>query len=58
MQSKENKTKKNDDKASTQSPELKQPNNAEEKPIEKGGPKGPEPTRYGDWELGGKCVDF
>ena len=25
---------------------------------EKGGPKGPEPTRYGDWEIGGKCVDF
>ena len=23
-----------------------------------GGPKGPEPTRYGDWEIGGKCVDF
>lgn len=23
-----------------------------------GGPKGPEPTRYGDWELKGKCVDF
>ncbi|NBO18082.1 MAG: DUF1674 domain-containing protein [Proteobacteria bacterium] len=25
---------------------------------ETGGPKGPEPTRYGDWEIGGKCVDF
>ncbi len=23
-----------------------------------GGPKGPEPTRYGDWEKGGRCVDF
>ena len=21
-------------------------------------PKGPEPTRYGDWEVKGKCVDF
>mmetsp|Transcript_641 Transcript_641/g.639 ORF Transcript_641/g.639 Transcript_641/m.639 type:complete len:151 (+) Transcript_641:7-459(+) len=21
-------------------------------------PKGPEPTRYGDWERNGKCVDF
>lgn len=30
----------------------------EEKPAETGGPKGPEPTRYGDWEKGGKCVDF
>lgn len=25
---------------------------------EYGGPKGPEPTRYGDWERNGKCVDF
>jgi len=23
-----------------------------------GGPKGPEPTRYGDWERNGRCVDF
>ncbi len=22
------------------------------------GPKGPEPTRYGDWERGGRAVDF
>ena len=22
------------------------------------GPKGPEPTRYGDWEKGGRCTDF
>lgn len=29
-----------------------------EKPEEFGGPKGPEPTRYGDWESKGKCVDF
>jgi len=25
---------------------------------EVGGPKGPEPTRYGDWELRGRCIDF
>ena len=25
---------------------------------EVGGPKGPEPTRYGDWEKKGRCVDF
>ena len=25
---------------------------------ERGGPKGPEPTRYGDWEKGGRCFDF
>lgn len=23
-----------------------------------GGPRGPEPTRYGDWERGGRCSDF
>lgn len=23
-----------------------------------GGPKGLEPTRYGDWERAGRCVDF
>ncbi|QCD92111.1 succinate dehydrogenase assembly factor 4, mitochondrial [Vigna unguiculata] len=23
-----------------------------------GGPKGPEPTRYGDWERNGRCSDF
>jgi len=27
-------------------------------PIEIGGPKGPEPTRYGDWEVNGRCTDF
>jgi hypothetical protein len=28
------------------------------KPVEIGGPPGPEPTRYGDWERNGHCVDF
>jgi len=23
-----------------------------------GGPKGPEPTRYGDWEVKGRVTDF
>ena len=27
-------------------------------PPEKGGPKGPEPTRYGDWEKKGIASDF
>ena len=26
--------------------------------VEINGPKGPEPTRYGDWERKGRCVDF
>ena len=25
---------------------------------ESGGPKGLEPTRYGDWEKSGRCIDF
>jgi hypothetical protein len=28
------------------------------RPREIGGPKGPEPTRYGDWEISGRCIDF
>ena len=27
-------------------------------PIERGGPKGAEPTRFGDWEKNGRCTDF
>ena len=27
-------------------------------PPEFFGPKGPEPTRYGDWEQKGRCTDF
>lgn len=30
----------------------------EQKPGEIGGPQGPEPTRYGDWEFKGRCSDF
>ena len=29
-----------------------------DKPAELGGPSGPEPTRYGDWERKGLAVDF
>ncbi len=27
-------------------------------PKEIGGRDGPDPTRYGDWEKNGRCVDF
>ena len=27
-------------------------------PREIGGRPGPEPTRYGDWEKDGRCIDF
>jgi hypothetical protein len=48
-----------------QDPVVEQPPRAPkpERPVqpavpEIGGPKGPEPTRYGDWEKGGRCTDF
>jgi len=31
---------------------------AAEAPEEQGGRDGPEPTRFGDWELKGRAVDF
>jgi hypothetical protein len=31
---------------------------AVEVPVEVGGRDGPEPTRYGDWEKNGRCIDF
>jgi hypothetical protein len=27
-------------------------------PREIGGREGPEPTRFGDWEKNGRCIDF
>lgn len=36
-------------------PPLKRP---PKMPKETGGPKGPEPTRYGDWENNGIASDF
>jgi len=34
------------------------PDAVSQEPKEIGGPKGPEPTRYGDWEKNGRCIDF
>ena len=34
------------------------PAEAKPRPKEIGGPSGPEPTRYGDWEHNGRCSDF
>ncbi len=33
-------------------------NKVKDRPKEIGGPKGPEPTRYGDWERKGIVSDF
>ena len=37
---------------------IEQEKNAAPKPKEIGGPQGPEPTRYGDWERKGIVSDF
>ena len=29
-----------------------------DRPKEVGGRGGPDPTRYGDWEKAGRCIDF
>jgi len=42
------------DTASTPSPDTP-PASA---PPEWGGRDGPDPTRYGDWEKNGRCIDF
>jgi hypothetical protein len=31
---------------------------ADPRPREIGGREGPEPTRFGDWEKNGRCIDF
>lgn len=58
----------NNDQSKTQPAQTRHPVNTSkhqakvdtlpEKPVEVGGPKGPEPTRYGDWEKAGRCTDF
>ena len=41
-------------------PQQPMPDTAFAQPLadEIGGVKGPEPTRYGDWEKNGRCLDF
>lgn len=40
-------------------PQLDEKTPETEQPAKEiGGAKRPEPTRFGDWELNGKCVDF
>jgi hypothetical protein len=42
----------------SKSPPVPVPDEAEDLGEEAGGPKGLEPTRYGDWENKGICWDF
>ncbi|MBB1059426.1 DUF1674 domain-containing protein [Marilutibacter spongiae] len=34
------------------------PEEGHSRATEIGGRDGPEPTRYGDWEKNGRCIDF
>ncbi|MEM7501453.1 MAG: DUF1674 domain-containing protein [Pseudomonadota bacterium] len=47
------------DTESTDTPEqAEEQQPTEARPVEIGGRKGPDPTRFGDWEKDGRCVDF
>ncbi len=39
-------------------PSLSETKKQKDELEERGGPKGLEPTRYGDWEKSGRCIDF
>ena len=46
-------------KAEPQKPALPEKPPEKPKKVEEiGGPPGPEPTRYGDWQFNGKVTDF
>jgi hypothetical protein len=45
-------------RALTEAEARRQADAAAQLPPEQGGPKGPEPTRFGDWERKGIAVDF
>ena len=46
------------DKPSRDKPAAEAPQAVPDKPKEIGGRQGPDPTRFGDWEKDGRCVDF
>jgi hypothetical protein len=49
---------KESDQPAPAKPAPKAPEAAPPRPKEIGGPSGPEPTRYGDWERNGRVSDF
>ena len=46
------------DKSSPAEDDSAQSDEQQQQAAEYGGPKGKEPTRYGDWEKNGRCIDF
>jgi len=47
-----------DDRKTTETPPAETKTAVKKPPEEVGGPQGPEPTRFGDWEKAGRCSDF
>ena len=50
-------TEKPAEKPEVAKPTAKKPEKSEQT-AEIGGRKGPDPTRFGDWEKDGRCIDF
>jgi hypothetical protein len=48
----------NPDAAAGQDPHIMTDKTTLPKVPELGGPAGPDPTRFGDWERRGRCIDF
>lgn len=49
----------NDNQRVTDTKTVETPAESLKAPVpEFGGREGPEPTRYGDWEKNGRCIDF
>jgi len=46
------------DSSEAQKKRLEEANKLNKDNKEHGGQEGPDPTRYGDWEKGGRCTDF
>ena len=44
--------------ASTEDHNVEQSSGVTDREKEIGGRDGPDPTRYGDWEKNGRCIDF
>ena len=44
--------------AGSQPPGAEERDGKKKPPREIGGREGPDPTRYGDWEKNGRCIDF
>ena len=51
-------TKAENDAPETESSENDTPSGDTQRPKEIGGRGGLDPTRYGDWEKAGRCIDF